>query len=305
MRLRVLLEPRWGAGYGQLSAMARSSEEAGLDAFFRSDHYLGTDRANLEYRPTDAWTTLGGLARDTSRIRLGTLMTAATFRQPAVLAMAVASVDQMSGGRIELGLGTGWNEREHEAYGIPFFSTKERFDRFEEELEILTGLWTGAQGERFDFEGEHFTLKACTTFPLVVQAPHPPIVIGGSGKRRTPMLAARFAAEFNVAFGVGQQEGIDNFRRICAQAGRDPSSVRLSTVVPLCLGRTKEEAKAKAAPLDLDRLLSLGVVGTPAEVVDRLGHLDGLGIDTVYFHCYDAKDLDQIALLGDRVVGQV
>ena len=304
LRLRVLLEPRFGATYAQLVEWATRCEGAGLDAFFRSDHYLGTDRENRDYRPTDAWTTLGGLARATSRIRLGTLMTASTFRLPGPLAMAVASVDQMSEGRIELGIGAAWNEREHEAYGVPFFPTGERFDRLEEQLAILTGLWTGRQGRPFSFEGRHFQLRGATAFPAVVQRPHPPIVIGGSGPRRTPLLAARYAAEFNVAFGVGRAEGIANFRKVCDEVGRDPGSVRLSTVVPLCLAPTKAAAEALAAPLELDRLLSLGVVGTPDELVEHLAGLAALGIDTVYFHCFDAAAIDQVDLLGAEVLGR-
>ena len=171
MRARVLLEPRYGATYDQLLAMAKVAEEVGFDAFFRSDHYLGIDADDARLVPTDSWTTIGGLARETTRIRLGTLMTAATFRNPGQLAIVVATADAMSGGRVELGIGTGWYEREHRYFGIPFPSTVERFERLEEALAIITGLWTTQPGERFSFEGRHFRLEECANFPRPVQQP--------------------------------------------------------------------------------------------------------------------------------------
>ncbi len=307
MRLRVLLEPVAGATYDQLLAMARATERAGLDAFFRSDHYLGVNPTHPTFRPTDSWTTLGGLARETSTVRLGTLMTASTFRHPGQLAISVATVDQMSNGRIELGLGAGWYEREHESFGIPFPSTGGRFDRFEEQLEIITGLWGAEAGETFSFEGAHWSIASCATFPRVVQSPHPPIVIGGAGPRRTPTLAARFADEFNVAFHIDKAAGIANFHRICEEVGRDPSEVRLSSLVPTCCAADRAGARAKAERLGEgpQRLLSQGVVGTPTEVVEHLEGLAAEGIDTVYFHTYDADDLEQITLLGAEVLGRV
>ena len=287
--------------------MARAGEAAGFDAFFRSDHYLGTDPDNGEHRPTDSWTTLGGLARDTGRIRLGTLVTASTFRRPGQLAMAVASVDEMSGGRIELGIGAAWYEAEHERYGIPFPPLKVRYDRLAEQLEILHGLWGGTQGEPYSFEGAHFVLRGATSFPRLVQSPHPPIVLGGSGPRRTPLLAAGFADELNTGTREGFVERVAAARRHCEELGRDPASLGLSTTVPVCCAETAEAARRKADVLGggLERLLVRGVVGTPDDLAGRLEELAELGIDTVYFHCFDAQDLDQVSLLGEALVARM
>ena len=199
MDLRVFTEPQQGATYDDLLAVARRSEELGFDAFFRSDHYLGMGTEGLP-GPTDAWVTLAGLARETERIRLGTLMTSATFRLPGPLAISVAQVDQMSGGRVELGIGAGWFEAEHTKYGIPFPPVGERFDRFEETLAIVTGLWETPVGGSFSHDGTHFRVSDSPALPKPAQSPRPPVIIGGKGKRRTPALAARYADEFNVPF---------------------------------------------------------------------------------------------------------
>jgi F420-dependent oxidoreductase-like protein len=314
MRLRVLLEPRYGATYDQILAMARATEEAGFDAFFRSDHYLGIQPTEPALRPTDSWTTLAGLAIQTSRIQLGTLMTAGTFRNPAQLAIEVATADAMSRGRVELGIGTGWYEREHQAFGIPFPPVGERFDRLEEALNVIKGLWTTPVGERFSFSGKHFQLDDCANFPATAHdlagtsGPRrgPRINIGGGGPRRTPSLAARFADEFNTGLGLGQglAERFGYFRKVVTEHGRDPAAIRLSTTLPVYCGSTKAEAEQGAATLgDAGaRLLSIGVVGVPRDVADRLDQLAEAGIDTVYFHIYDAVNLDQIRLLGQELV---
>src|SRR4051794_5420305 len=185
MDLRIFTEPQAGASYEQQLAVAQAAERLGFDAFFRSDHYLSMRGDGLP-GPTDSWVTLGAIARETSRIRLGTLVTSATFRYPGPLAIAVAQVDEMSGGRVELGLGSGWFEEEHQAYGIPFPSVRERFDRLSEQLAIITGLWTTPTGEMFDYAGENYTIAGSPALPKPVQSPHPPIVIGGTGAKRTP-----------------------------------------------------------------------------------------------------------------------
>src|SRR4051794_28204348 len=245
VRLRVLMEPRHGARYDEILALARATEQAGFDAFFRSDHLLGVDPADPTYRPSDSWTTLAGLARDTERVRLGTLVTAATFREPALLAAIVATVDDMSGGRVELGLGTGWYEREHTAYGLPFPSTAERFDRLAEALEIVTGLWRHPAGEGpgFSFAGRHFRVEDSRTPPRTAQRPHPPVIVGGTGTTRTPAIAARYATEFNGALATPEQlaERIGSFERACAAIGRDPGEVRRSVLVPIACGTTPDE----------------------------------------------------------------
>src|SRR6266511_3838497 len=177
MRLVVFIEPQLGATYADQLRIARHAEELGFDAFFRSDHYLTMGGRDGLPGPTDSWVTLGALAVQTSRIRLGTLVTSATFRYPGPLAIQVAQVDQMSGGRVELGLGSGWYEGEHNAYGVPFPSQGERFERLEEQLAIVTGLWTTPVGEQFSHSGTHYTLTDSPALPKPVQTPHPPVII--------------------------------------------------------------------------------------------------------------------------------
>ena len=308
MELRVFTEPQQGATYDDLLAVARAAEDLGYGAFFRSDHYLGMGTRG-EPGPTDAWITLAGLARDTSRIRLGTLMTSATFRHPGVLAISVAGVDQMSGGRVELGIGAGWFEAEHTAYGIPFPGTRERFDRLEESLEVVTGLWRTPDGELFDFDGKHYRLVDSPALPKPVQQPGPPILVGGKGRRRTPALAARFADEFNIPF-----ESVDftrtQFGRVrdaCAAAGRDADSLVYSNALVLCCGRDETEVRRRADAIgrDVDELRLHGLAGTPAEVVDRLGRYAEAGSGRVYLQVLDLSDLDHLELVAGEVVPQL
>src|SRR3954454_2155499 len=193
MDLRVFIEPQQGASYAQQLAVAQRAEANGFDAFFRSDHYLKMGDVSGLPGPTDSWVTLGALAVQTSRIRLGTLMSSATFRHPGPLAIAVAQVDQMSGGRVELGIGAGWYGAEHTAYGIPFPELGERFDRYEEQLAVIDGLWRTPVGGTFDFAGEHYQLSGSPALPKPVQPGGVPILVGGSGRKRTPRLAARYA----------------------------------------------------------------------------------------------------------------
>src|SRR3954447_4163922 len=200
MDLRVFTEPQQGASYDTLLRVATATEDLGFDAFFRSDHYLKMGDVPGTPGPSDAWITLAGLARETRRVRLGTLVTAGTFRLPGPLAISVANVDDMSGGRVELGIGAGWFEAEHTAYGIPFPTLGERFDRYEEQVAVLTGLWATPAGETFDFEGKHYRLADSPALPKPVQHGGIPIIVGGRGAKRTPRLAARYAAEFNVPF---------------------------------------------------------------------------------------------------------
>ncbi|HXJ28816.1 MAG TPA: LLM class F420-dependent oxidoreductase, partial [Streptosporangiaceae bacterium] len=200
MRLRIFTEPQQGASYATLRRVAKATEDLGFDAFFRSDHFMRFGAGSGEPGLSDAWATLAGLAVETSRIRLGTLVTSATFRYPGPLAIAVAGIDEMSGGRVELGLGAGWYEGEHKAYGIPFPPTKERFDRLEEQLAIITGLWETPAGKTFGYEGAYYQVTDSPGLPKPVQRPRPPVIIGGYGPRRTPELAARYADEFNIAF---------------------------------------------------------------------------------------------------------
>jgi F420-dependent oxidoreductase-like protein len=297
-----------GATYDDLLAVARRTEETGFDAFFRSDHYLTMAGDGLP-GPTDAWVTLGGLARETSRIRLGTLMTAATFRLPGPLAIAVAQVDQMSGGRVELGIGAGWYEAEHTAYGIPFPELGERFDRYEEQVAILTGLWGTPPGETFDFDGAHYRLSGSPALPKPVQDGGIPVIIGGKGAKRTPRLAARYAAEFNVPFDSPETNArlFAGVRQACEDTGRDPDSVVFSSAVTVAVGKDDAEVARRAEAIGRTPGQWGGgdVGGTPAQVVDVLGRYAEAGATRVYLQVLDLADLDHLDLIAAEVAPQL
>jgi len=309
MELRIFAEPQEGASYEQQLAIAQAAEAHGFGAFFRSDHLLRIKPGSGLPGPTDSWVTLGALARETSSIRLGTMVTSATFRLPGPLAVAVAQVDAMSSGRVELGLGTGWFEAEHTAYGIPFPSLRERFDRLQEQLTILTGLWRTRAEERYTFEGTYYRLTDGPALPKPVQRPHPPIIIGGLGARRTPALAARFANEFNVPFAsVGvTAERIAGVRAACEATGRDPDELVYSHAITVCCAREKSELARRASRIgrELDDLRSSGAAGTPQEVVARLREYRHAGASRSYLQVIDADDLDHVALLGTEVLPQL
>ena len=305
MKLRAFTEPQQGASYEQLRAVAVCAEEEGFDAFFRSDHYLKMGDVDGRPGPTDAWITLAGLARDTSRIRLGTLVTSATFRLPGPLAISVAQVDAMSGGRVELGLGAGWFDAEHRAYGVPFPPVGERFERLEEQLAVITGLWDTTEGSTFEFDGRHYRLAGGPALPKPVQAPHPPVIVGGGGAKRTPRLAARFADEFNTPFmsPADARRQFDRVREACQAAGRDPQSMRFSSAVVVCCGADEGEvrARAKAIGRDVDELRANGVCGTPREVASRLAEWSEAGATTAYLQFLDLSDLDHLRLVAREV----
>jgi F420-dependent oxidoreductase-like protein len=308
MQLRIFTEPQQGAAYATLLSVARATEELGFDAFFRSDHYLTMAGSGLP-GPTDAWITLAGLARETSRIRLGTLMSPVTFRLPGPLAIAVAQVDQMSGGRAELGLGTGWFDAEHTAYGIPFPPLAERFGRLEEQLKIITGLWETAEGEKFSFDGTYYSLSGSPALPKPVQRPRPPVLIGGAGQRQTPRLAASFANEYNIPFESvpDSTAAFGRVRQACREVGRDPASVIYSAAQTVCCGRDDAELarRAEAAGQPLDGLRQTGLAGSPAEIVDKLGQFAAAGATRAYLQVLDLHDLDHLELLAAEVLPQV
>ena len=309
MELRIFTEPQQGATYDQLLAVARRAEETGFAAFFRSDHYLKMGSVSGDPGPTDAWTTLAGLARDTTRIRLGTLMTAATFRLPGPLAITVAQVDQMSGGRVELGIGTGWYAEEHPAYGIPFPPRGERFARLEEQLAVITGLWSTPAGSTFDFPGTYYPVSDSPALPKPVQSPRPPILLGGMGPKRTPRLAARYADEFNLPF-VSVEDTVTQFQRVrdaCAEIDRDPSTMAWSNALVLCCGRNEAEVKRRAEAIgrDPDELRANGAAGTPAEVVETLGRYAEAGSSRAYLQVLDLTDLDHLELVAAEVMPHV
>jgi F420-dependent oxidoreductase-like protein len=303
--LRIFTEPQQGATYDDLLAVAQEAEALGFDAFFRSDHYMRIGDGDGSPGSTDAWVTLGALARETRSIRLGTLVTPATFRLPGPLAISVAQVDAMSGGRVELGLGTGWYDGEHAAYGIPFPSTGERFDQLEEQLEIVTGLWSALPGARFSFEGAHYRVVDSPALPKPVQIPHPPIILGGWGAKRTPQLAARFADEYNVPFSppAAFRPQLDNVVAACDKADRDPSTMIFSAAVVLCVGEDEAEftRRAEAIGQDPAQLRENAAGGTVEEVVERLAGFVEAGAQRLYLQVLDLHDLDHLRLVAAEV----
>ncbi|AZS37975.1 Pyrimidine monooxygenase RutA [Microbacterium lemovicicum] len=304
MEYCTFTEPQQGFTYGDQLAFAQATERVGFDGFFRSDHYMRMGPGDPLPGPTDAWTTLAGLARETSRIRLGTLVSSATHRLPALLAIQVAQVDEMSGGRVELGLGTGWFAEEHRAYGIPF--PERRFGPFEEQLQIVTGLWSTPIGETFDFAGEHYTLAGAPALPKPVQE-RVPIIIGGAGPKRTPELAARFATEFNIGFQPEEKiaDRFANVRAACERAGRDPGTLKLSVALPTLAGADEGDLRRRAEAIgkNPDEVRNgVDIVGGPEEIAEKVQRLVDLGADRVYFQLMDMRDVGQVEFLGTEVL---
>lgn len=303
MELCIFTEPQQGASYDEQLAQARATERLGFDGWFRSDHYLRMGPGDPLPGPTDAWTTLAGLARDTDRIRLGTLVSSLTFRHPGILAIQVAQVDAMSGGRVELGLGTGWFAAEHAAYGIPF--PERRFDLLEEQLQVVTGLWSTPEGEHFDFTGRHYRLEHAPALPKPVQR-RVPLIIGGGGPARTPALAARYATEFNRGF-VGEEDiasAFDRVRAACEEQGRDPGTLRLSVALPTVVATDDATYRSRldAIHADADTFADVNIAGTPEQAVEKLRRLQDLGADRVYLQLVDQRDLDHVELLAAEVL---
>ncbi|GHH81573.1 LLM class F420-dependent oxidoreductase [Streptomyces capitiformicae] len=306
MDLRVFTEPQQGATYETLLRVAKAAEELHYGAFFRSDHYLRMGSVDGLPGPTDAWVTLAGLARETKRIRLGTLMTAGTFRLPGVLAIQVAQIDQMSGGRVELGLGAGWFEEEHKAYGIPF--PKEKFARLEEQLAIVTGLWATEVGETFSYEGTYYQLTDSPALPKPAQA-KVPVLIGGHGATRTPRLAGQYADEFNMPFaGIEDTERqFGRVRKAAEAAGRKGDDLVYSNAMVVCVGKDDAEVARRAAAIgrEVDELKANGLAGSPAEVVDKIGRYQAIGSQRIYLQILDLDDLDHLELISAQVMPQV
>ncbi|MFB9925689.1 LLM class F420-dependent oxidoreductase [Amycolatopsis halotolerans] len=310
MDLRIFTEPQQGASYDDLLRVARTTEAAGYDAFFRSDHYLKMGSADGLPGPTDAWITLAGLARETERVRLGTLVTAATFRHPGPLAISVAQVDQMSGGRVEFGIGTGWYDDEHTAYGLTLPPLKERFDRYAEQLAVITGLWKTPAGKTFSYSGDYYTFADSPALPKPAQSPAPPVIIGGGGKKRTPALAAQYADEFNLPF-VDAETALAQFERVDAAAeaiGRNPKEILRSVALVLAAGRDEAEVARRASAIgrETDELRANGLAGTAAEIVDRIGQWrEKTGITRLYLQVLDLSDLDHIEFVASEVAPQL
>ena len=305
--LRIFTEPQQGATYDTLLAVARRAESLSFGAFFRSDHCLKMGDVSGQPGPTDAWITLAGLARDTSTIRLGTLVSPVTFRSPGLLAISVAQVDQMSGGRVELGIGAGWYEAEHQAYGFDFPSTGARFDSLTDQLAIIDGLWSTPVGETFSHTGTAHSVVDSPGLPKPTQQPVP-IVIGGNGKTKTPALAARYAAEFNLPF-----TSVDTFiaqtgrvRAACEAAGRTRPMIYSAALV-VCVGKDEAEVARRAAAIGREpaELRQNGAAGSPAEVADTIRQWRDAGAERMYLQVLDLDDLDHLDLIASDVATQL
>jgi F420-dependent oxidoreductase-like protein len=309
MDVRIFIEPQQGASYEQVLSLAQCTERLGFDGFFSSDHYLKMSDVSGLPGPLDTWTTMAGLARDTTRVRLGSLITPVTFRHPGPLAIAVAQIDAMSGGRVELSLGAGWFDSEHAAYGIAFPPMKTRFAMLGEQLDVITGLWSTPVGERFTYTGEHYTVTDSPALPKPLQQPSPPIILGGHGAKRTPALAAEHASEFNLPFGsldtfVAQRARV---RAACEAAGRDPDSMIFSAALVLCTGGNKAELAARAAAIgrEVGELRENGAAGLPAEVIETLRAFADAGASRVYLQTLDLDDHDHLELVAAEIAPQL
>ena len=303
MHVGLFVAPQEGANYDDQLQAALTAERHGFDAFVRSDHYLGFGAAQLP-GPSDSWVTLAGLARETQRIQLGTMVSSATFRLPGPLAITVAQVDTMSGGRVLLGLGAGWSEPEHLAYGIRYPPLRERFDRLEEQLQIIKGLWTTPVGAQFDFAGSYYRIDASPALPKPTQKPHPPIVVGGTGAKRTPALAARYADEFNLPPFQGVAATKDAFARVqtaCESVGRDPRSLGLSVTLTTVCGEDQHEIERRGG-VSPPQYEAADLVGLPSQIAEQLDEYAALGATRVYLRVLDLRDLAHIELLGSQVL---
>lgn len=305
MDLRIFIEPQQGASYEQQLAMAKGAEAGGFDGFFRSDHYLRIGDGSGLPGPTDTWVTLGAIARETSRLRLGTMLCSATFRLPGPLAVAVAQVDQMSGGRVDFGIGAGWFDDEHTAYGIPFPTLGERFERLEEQLQIITGLWRTPPDSQFSFEGSHYTVVGSPALPKPFQPGGPPVILGGFGPKRTPRLAARYAAEFNMPFPPLElyREQVQRVRAACEAIDRDPDDLVQSVCLVTCCGETEEILARRAGAIGrgVEDVRQNGLGGSPAEVIEKLADYAEAGAQRVYLQILDLDDLEHVHLLAEQV----
>lgn len=303
MDVRIFIEPQQGTSYSEVLAVATRAEELGFDGFFTSDHLLKMgDQVSGMPGPLDAWTTLAGLARDTKRVRLGSLVSPITFHSPAQLAVRVAQIDDMSGGRIELGLGAGWYETEHAAHGLAFPDVAERFDRLTEALEIVSGLWATGESDSFGYDGQHFTIVDSPALPRPHQRPAPPIIVGGRGKRRTPALAAQFASEFNLGFAdpADWREVCDNVVEYCEARERAPESMIWSAAQVVAIGASEADFARRAAAIGREpaEIRSSGIAGVLEEATERIAEFADVGCDRIYVQLLDLKDLEHLSVIA-------
>jgi len=309
-----MIEGQEGVGWDQWVALARACERYGLHGLFRSDHYLSFDDPRGR-GALDAWTTLAALAAVTERIRLGTMVSPVTFRHPALLAKSVVTADHVSGGRIELGMGAGWFEQEHRAYGFPFPSDAERIEILSEQVEIVHRLWDRDEDE-VSFEGTHYRLEACPALPKPVQEPHPPMILGGGAGPRAAALAARWADEYNIT-SSSPEDAAGARRRLsnaCEAIGRDPSTLRLSLMTGVVVGRDRRELEARASALmeregesgdpgeAIERWSADGFAGTADQVLERLARYAEAGVRRVMLQHLVHEDLETVELIGTEIV---
>jgi F420-dependent oxidoreductase-like protein len=315
VRVALMIEGQEGVSWDEWVALAETCERVGIEALFRSDHYLSGSFPH-ERAAHDAWTTLAGLAGRTSKLRLGTLVSPVTFRHPSLLANAVSTVDHISGGRVELGIGAGWMEEEHRAFGFPFPPLRERVSMLAEQLDIVHRQWTE---ERIDFEGEHYTLRDCPALPKPLQDPHPPILVGGRAKPGTLKPAVRFADEYNL-IGASVDDYAQARRTLneaCERADRDPTTLSLSVMTGFALGtdrgdllekarRTMERWGSDVTPEDaLARYEARGTAGTPERLVAGLRRLEEVGVERIMLQHAVHDDLETVELLGHEVVPEL
>ena len=306
MGLRIFTDLNKGASYDELLMVARTAEQLGFDAFFRSDHYLKMGAATGLPAYTDAWTTLAGLARDTTTIRLGTLVTPVTFRPVGTFPALVSQVDHMSHGRVEVGLGAGWYKDEHDAYGLDFPADRARYDLLEDQLAILHGVWSTKSGEVFERRGLTCSVQLQADSLRPTQRPHPPIILGGQGGPRGGRLAATYADEFNVAFvGARAMKAVhDAVRKSCESHDRDPATLVWSVGQVLCCGQSEAEIARRAGAIgrDVAELRKNGLAGSPAEILDKLATFVEAGAERFYLQVLDLSDLDHLRLVAEQVL---
>jgi F420-dependent oxidoreductase-like protein len=302
VRICLMIEGQEGVAWADWVALAQACERLGFDALFRSDHYLSVG-GRRERGSLDAWGTVSALSAVTETLRFGTLVSPATFRHPSVLAKAVVTADHISGGRVELGIGTGWLEDEHTAYGFPFPPMRERMAILAEQLEIIRRQW---DDERFSFDGEHYRIESLDARPKPVQRPHPPLIVGGAAGPRSARLAARWADEYNTVY-VTPDEARERRRALdeaCEAEGRDPKALRFSMMNGFVVGADRTEIRART-----DRLAEWGapptdswIVGTPDEIVARLREYEAAGIEAVMLQHHLFEDYDALELIGREVI---
>jgi F420-dependent oxidoreductase-like protein len=310
----LMIEGQEGVSWDQWVGLAEACERHGLHGLFRSDHYLSFDDPR-ERGALDAWTTLSALAAVTERIRLGTMVSPVTFRHPALLAKAVVTADHVSGGRVELGMGAGWFEREHRAFGFPFPPDSERIEILSEQVEIVHRLWDRDEDE-VSFEGSHYRLESCPAMPKPVQVPHPPLILGGGAGPRAAALAARWADEYNITSSSPEDAAAARGRlsAACEAIGRDANTLRLSLMTGVVVGRDRRELEARASALmqregesgdpaaAIERWSAEGFAGTVDQVLERLADYAEAGVQRVMLQHLVHEDLETVELIGAEIV---